>query len=219
MCSLVLCNLNSPFPGASVIISTSFLPTGMSRLMRASLCSRSSHRTPRSAPRCTTSLTMHSSLVALSQGSFLSPHGTLPPISITSRLSSHKRISLACDKHVTLMKRSCQIRPRIASPPRQARVARPVVSHSSSASSRRQCSPAALSLHSSARRASRSWLGLPVALPFAVSQRCCVSYRLRRRLRVLMVIHPVLLQTRKKIVPSDTHCPLGHRPSSAHVHG
>jgi hypothetical protein len=49
---LVLCDLNSPFPGASAIINTSFRLTGMSRSMRASLCSRSSHPTLRSALRC-----------------------------------------------------------------------------------------------------------------------------------------------------------------------
>ena len=104
-----------------------------------------------------------------------------PPISVTSRISPHKQISLGCDRRVTLMKRSRRLCPGIASRLRRVRVVRRAASHSRSGNSIRWYSLATPFLHCSARRISRSWLGLPVVPPFAVSQCYCASCRLQRR--------------------------------------
>jgi hypothetical protein len=154
----------------------------MSPSKHVNLCSRSSFPTLRSAPPCTVLLIILSSLVVLSQGLYPSQHGTLGPISVTSRLSSHRQISFDYDRRVTLMKRSRRMRPGITSRLRRARVVRPAVSLNRSGSSRRQYSPAAPSRHCSIQRATRSWLDLLVVQPFVVSQRSCASFGLRRRL-------------------------------------
>jgi hypothetical protein len=150
--------------------------------MHASLYNRSSHPILKSAPRCTVSLTMLSLLPVLSKGSCLSPHRTLPPISVTSRLSSHKQISLGCDRRVTLMKRSRRLCPGNSEPPAPSGSS----ATSSLAQQEREFHKAvqpgsSISLYCSARRVSRSWLGLPVVPPFAVSQRRCASCGLQRR--------------------------------------
>ncbi len=105
-----------------------------------------------------------------------------PPISVTSLLSCHKRTSLTCDRHVNLIARLSQIHPGILSHLQQVGVVRPVVSRSRSASSRRLYSPAVLYPHCSALCDSRSWLRLPVVLPFVVSPRFFASCKPRRRL-------------------------------------
>jgi hypothetical protein len=115
--------LSGPFSGASAIISTSSRLTGMSRSMHASLYNRSSHPILKSAPRCTVSLTMLSLLPVLSQGSCLSPHWTLHPISVTSpsRLSSQAnltRLQQTC--HISFRactgRTTCGVRTREALP-------------------------------------------------------------------------------------------------------
>jgi hypothetical protein len=180
--------------------------------MRGSLCRRFSHPILRSAPRYTISLTMLFLLAALSQDSYQSPHETLPPISVTSRLLSHKRISLSCDRHLKLMARSRRIRPGIANRLRRAWVVQPAASPSKSASSRRRCSPAALSPHCSARRASHSWLRLPVVQPFMASRLYSASCRRRRR-------HLQSDTTSSPHSPTSVDLSDDHRPNSHNSSG
>ncbi|KAF8479638.1 hypothetical protein DFH94DRAFT_491151 [Russula ochroleuca] len=141
-------------------------------------CSRSSHPTLRSASRCTTSSTMLSSLVALSQVHTCLCTDAPPNFRYTSLLVS--QVNLA------------RLRPDEEVAPNTSQNSEPPAPSAGSATGglaqqerefQRAVQLRSLSLHSSARRASHSWLGLPAVSPFPVSQRYCVSYRLRRRLR------------------------------------
>lgn len=166
--------------------------------MRVNSCSRSSHLNPKNAPRYTILLTTLSSPMALSQDTCLSPRGIPPQISVTSRVLSHKRTSLDCGRCVSLMVRSRQLRPGIVSHLRRAQVVPPAASHSKSASSRRRCNPAVLSLHCSALRANLLWWRLLAVLLFAESRRCSENCRPQRRRLLSRPVRPTRLGTNCK---------------------